>query len=298
MRHALSPPQIDAARRGVFDARDHAERAGAAHAHQRCRLVALLVDSLLPAANAVVFDKDEETVTAQTVIALLAVRAADGTLLWYDPDSAFAAHPHAVALGTPPALDHDVLAEVRAHLTEAYDASPGHFDTSDDGAQLLPGANLLELCIPATLDAGALPAGREVVIEAPGGQQHHVWLTGDDTMVVLIDGEPAIGVDVDGPGHWRDGGVWERLVTGGTTTERYLMAPDMSEEQFHGLAPLLSLPPTWFGRWKGGPGELRTICLDGGEGCCGSDAALDIVVGYLRRLGVAYEETRTVRHRP
>lgn len=297
MPHTPSPAQLDAARRALFAARDRAEHAAAAHAESRCRLAALLVATRLPAADVLVFDKDEQPVTARTVIDLLAVRAADGTLLWYDPDSAFAAHPHAVALGTPPALDPDVLTEVRAHLTEAYDASPGHFPTTDDGAQVMPDANLLKLRVAAP-DAAAKPAGREVAIEAPGEHTHHLRLAGDDTLLVLVDGRPAVGIDVHGPGHWRDGGVWERLATGGTTTERYLMALDMSEEQFHGLAPLLALPPTWFGRWKGGPGELRTICLDGGEGSCGSDAALDIVVDYLRRCGVAYEETRTVRHRP
>jgi len=91
--------------------------------------------------------------------------------------------------------------------------------------------------------------------------------------------------------------VWERL-GGGSVTERYVVVRDMTAEQFHGLAPHLHLPPTWFGRFKGGPDEPRDISLDSGEWSCGSDAALDLAIAYLRQCGLAYDETRTVRHQP
>jgi len=140
-------------------------------------------------------------------------------------------------------------------------------------------------------------AGREVEVRAPAGRVFRFRITEDDTAVLLIDGHPAVGIDIDGAGHWRDGEVWERL-GGGSVTERYVVVRDMTAEQFHGLAPHLHLPPTWFGRFKGGPDEPRDISLDSGEWSCGSDAALDLAIAYLRQCGLAYDETRTVRHQP
>lgn len=139
--------------------------------------------------------------------------------------------------------------------------------------------------------------GREVQVVAPGGPVFRFRLGDDDTAVVLLDGQPVVGLDAGGPGRWRDGQVWERF-GGGTVTDRYVVVPDMSAEQFAGLAPHLSLPAGWFGRFKGGPGELRAISLTGGEWSCGSDAGLDLALEYVRGLGLGYEETRTVRFDP
>ncbi len=138
---------------------------------------------------------------------------------------------------------------------------------------------------------------REVEVRAPGGRVFRFRIAADDTTVLLIDGHPAVGIDIDGAFHWRDGELWERL-GGGTVTERYVVVLDMTAEQFHGLAPHLGLPPTWFGRFTGGPGEGRDISLDSGEWSCGSDAALDLAIAYVREQGLAYEETRTVRYQP
>ena len=93
---------ITTARAAVTAAAEAADRAASRHAERRRRLAALLVAGLLPSAATLVFDRDEDTVTGATTIALVHIRAADGTLLWYDPDSAFAAHPDASTLGTPP----------------------------------------------------------------------------------------------------------------------------------------------------------------------------------------------------
>jgi len=80
--------------------------------------------------------------------------------------------------------------------------------------------------------------------------------------------------------------------------ERYIMVHGVSREQHDGLAAALDLPTTWFGRWKGGPGELRSLSLDAGKHSCGSQARLDLAIAYLRGHRLVYEETRTVRHEP
>ncbi|MEV4212606.1 hypothetical protein [Micromonospora sp. NPDC049662] len=296
MPPCLDPAAIDAARTAVHAAARRAERTAAAHANERCRLVALLLLGLpaLATAATVVFDHDEKVVTAETVLTLCHVRDADGTLLWYDDCGPFAADPDAVALGDPPTLDAKTIDEVHLHLIAAYDADPGHFNTSDDGADVMPHANLLEMHLPSALGQSLSPrTGREVVIEASGRQPDRLVLRGDDTLTVLVDGRPSVGVDVGGPGHWPDGESWERLPIGGVTTERDVMVMNMSEDQFRGLAPLLGLPDSWFGRWKGAPGELRDILLDKGQWSCVTNAGLDAVIQHIRDLGLTFEETRT-----
>jgi hypothetical protein len=186
-----------------------AERAAAAHAAARARLAGLLVAVACPAAAVLVFERDEHVVTAETAIDLVCVRDRDGRLLWYAAEHAFAAHPHARALGDPPPVDPALLHEARLHLVVAYDADPGHFAPSDDGAEVAGEyADLLELPIPAG------PGGRdgEVVIELPGAAVLPVTLAGDDTVVVLVDGVPLVGLDPAGAGWWPDGQTWQRLL--------------------------------------------------------------------------------------
>ncbi|HZO69192.1 MAG TPA: hypothetical protein VFB74_29735 [Kribbellaceae bacterium] len=113
-------------------------------------------------------------------------------------------------------------------------------------------------------DRQAGRVGREVEVVAPGGPVFRFRLGDDDTAVVLLEGQPVVGIDAGGPGRWRDGEVWERF-GGGTVTDRYVVVLGMSAERFTGLAPHLGLPAGWFGRFKGGPGELRDISLTGGE---------------------------------
>ncbi|WP_433531257.1 hypothetical protein ACQPYA_03865 [Micromonospora sp. CA-263727] len=299
MPTCLDPPAIDTAREAAQAAARLAERAAIAHANERCRLACLLLRGLpaLATAVTVVFDHDEKVVTAETVITLVHVRDADGTLLWYDDCGPFAAHPDAVALGDPPTFNAKTIDEVHLHLIAAYDADPGHFNTSDDGAAVMPHANLLEMHLPSALGQSFPPrTGREVVIEASGRQPDRLVLVGDDTLTVLVDGRPSVGVDIGGPGHWPDGETWERLPIGGVTTERDVMVLGMSEDQFRGLAPLLGLPASWFGRWKGAPGELRDIRLDNGQWSCVTDAGLDAVIRHVRDLGLTFEETRATRY--
>ncbi|HKT02874.1 MAG TPA: hypothetical protein VJT31_25365 [Rugosimonospora sp.] len=190
--------QITSARAAVTAATEASERAATRLAEQCCRLAALLVTSLLPDAAVLVFDRDEYAARSDTRIALVHIRDAAGALLWYDPESAFAEHPHARALGTPPALAFDVLDDIQDQLAVAYDALPGHFEPSIDGAEQMPWANLLALPIPPPKQTG-VPAGREVVVEAPGRVEHRFLLDGDDTVLVLVDGEAALAVDRHGP---------------------------------------------------------------------------------------------------
>jgi len=147
----MCQPTIAATRAAVVAAAEAADRAAARHAGQRCRLAALLIATLLPAAATLVFDRGEDTVTADTIIDPVHIRAGDGTLLWYAPDSAFAGHRDAQALGVPPTLDCAMLGDIGRQLGAACDASPGLFRSSDDGAEVMLSANLLVLSIPAAV---------------------------------------------------------------------------------------------------------------------------------------------------
>ena len=75
---------ILAAGAAAVEAQDAAEEATARHAGARCRVAALIASSLLPAAATVVFDRDEDTVTAETEITVVNIRDSDGCLLWYN----------------------------------------------------------------------------------------------------------------------------------------------------------------------------------------------------------------------
>lgn len=139
---------ILAASTAATEAQDTADKAAARHADARCRVAALIAASLLPAAAAVVFDRDEDTVTARTEITVVNIRGSDGRLLWYNPvtGTGYAAHPDAEDMGEPPHLHHDDLASMQNQLQIAYDAHPGHFEPAGD--DIMPAANLLVLPIP------------------------------------------------------------------------------------------------------------------------------------------------------
>ncbi|MGI5243189.1 hypothetical protein [Dactylosporangium sp. CA-139066] len=138
-------------------------------------------------------------------------------------------------------------------------------------------------------------AGRAVRVEAPGGRVETFAVNGDDTLTVLVDGTPLLGVDEHGAGHSPDGGAeWHRRP--GQVTERYAMVLGMAEDQFHDLLAHLGLPPSWWGRWKGAPGETRDIMLSSETGSCGNHATLDRALAWARERALAYEETTTVRY--
>ena len=139
---------ITAARSAITAASDAAARAASRHAAQRSRLAALLTAQLLPDAASLVFSRGEDVLTAETTITLVHIRAGDGRLLWYSEWTDFAEHPDARDLDPPPDLDARTLDDIQSQLATAYDASPGHFDTTADGAEVMPAANLLLLSVP------------------------------------------------------------------------------------------------------------------------------------------------------
>ena len=282
----FSDTTISVARAAAGAAEEAADLAATRHAQRRCRLAGLLVAALLPSAATLVFDRDED-ISAETTIALVHIRAAGGALLWYDPDSAFAAHPDARALRTPPVLDGSVLDEVARQLRAAYDATGGHFDTSDDGAEVMLGANLLVLTVAAPSDDPVDSAGREVVIEAPGREEHHFVLAGDDTVLVLVDGEPTLGIDREGPGRWC-GEVWQRLHPAGQLTERQVSIEGITNTAlWQDLAAALGLDPCELGRFKPWAADAPKHLSDRYD--------LDAAVAWARRHGLTYEDQRRVR---
>lgn len=138
--------EILAAAAAAVEAQDAADEAAARHADARCRVAALIAASLLPAAATVVFDRDEDTVTAETEITIVNIRDSDGRLLWYNPGTDYDAHPDAKNMGEPPDLYYDDLANMQNQLQAAYDANPGHFETT--GEDIMLSANLLVLPVP------------------------------------------------------------------------------------------------------------------------------------------------------
>jgi hypothetical protein len=85
--------------------------AAAQYALRLGKLAALLVHEQMPTAALLVFDKDEETVTADTTIEIVSIRDADGKALG--------------KLDRP--TDHEVCALIRS----AYDCGTGFFPVAD-----------------------------------------------------------------------------------------------------------------------------------------------------------------------
>jgi hypothetical protein len=169
---------LTAARAAITATSDAADRAAARHAAQRSRLAALLTAQLLPDAASLVFSRDEDVVSAETIITLVHIRGGDGRLLWYGQWTDFAEHQDASDLGTPPDLDARTLDDIQSQLSIAYDASPGHFDTTADGAEVMPDANLLLLAVPDPAGRAPQPGGRNAP-GAPGRHQTEETTAGD-----------------------------------------------------------------------------------------------------------------------
>jgi len=140
--------EIEAARSAAIAASDTARQWAAVYADRRCQLAALLVASGVPGAASLVFERDEDTLTAETIIRLVNIRDSNGALLWYNDDTGFAEDPDARALGEPPGLDSGALSDIECQIEAAYDTHAGHFDTTSDGAEVMRGANLLQLPVP------------------------------------------------------------------------------------------------------------------------------------------------------
>lgn len=135
---AATPAQIDAAREIAEQARTTYEAAANQYALRLSMVAALLVRAHKPTASLLVFDQDEETVSADTTIEIVSVRNADGTDLG--------------------ALDWPTNHEVCGLICTAYDSAPGYYpaagqdtyDTENSGGQWQD-RNLLELHIDILL---------------------------------------------------------------------------------------------------------------------------------------------------
>ena len=95
-------------------------------------------------------------------------------------------------------------------LIQALDAALGG-PWARDYAARIPGS-------PRKARNGArrarLPAGRGgrvVTLEAPGGVRRSFAVAGEDTLTVLVDGHPVLGVDRHGPGFWVGEEEWHRI---------------------------------------------------------------------------------------
>ena len=162
------PDDIMVAGAAAVEAAAAADEAAALHADALCQVAALLAASLVPAAATVVFDRDEDTVSAETKITLVYVRDRNGGLLWYNDDTEYAEHPDAQAMGEPPNLDYGDLDKVQDQIRDTYDAHLGHFETTGD--DVMPFANLLVLPVPyPDAEEGAVSENRPTSRAAHSG---------------------------------------------------------------------------------------------------------------------------------
>jgi hypothetical protein len=257
------------------------------HATERCRLAALLAAFLLPGAASLVFIRDEDTVSAETSITIVSIRDSAGALLWYSDGTGYAGHPEARAMGTPPVLDPAVLGEIQVQLEAAYDASPGHFDTTGDGAEQMPEANLLVLPVAALTEPPQRADGLEVVVAAGGHVVHRSVLAGDDTVTVFTDGEPVLGVDRDGPGRWHDD-TWLRLGPPGQLVRRSVSIEGITTEAlWRDLETALGLRRGDLGWFKGWAADRAKIVSDRYD--------LDAAAAWAQQNGLPYEDEQCVR---
>ena len=129
---------------------------------------------------------------------------------------------------------------------------------------------------------------REVVVTAPDGARHCFTVTGDDTMMVLVDGEPVIGVDQDGPGRWY-GEDWQRMYPADSLTARSLAIEGITTEtQWHDLETALGLDHGHLGRLKPWAADRPKI-LDA------RNYDLDAAIAWALRHGLAFEDEQCVR---
>ena len=286
---------------GDLAAAEQYEWAGTQYANECCRRSALLIRQFIPAAEVLIFHKDE-SIEGNTQIDLITIRDENGNLLWYNhvvltghPDTETLEDPSTAVLPSRavPAIEHD--------LGIAYDADAGHFDTSAENAPGFDEPNLLELPISHILAADATRrAGRHVTVTASdGGPPHHYYLLPDDTIEISFSGHPAVGIDYDGPGTWvgEDREEWDRLLPGGTITDRHVVLMGMDSDQYRRLHTALRLSPGWLGKWKG-PSETKDIYIDltqVGPHWLASER-LDLAIDFARSEGRPYQETRTVRY--
>ncbi len=169
------------------------------------------------------------------------------------------------------------LSAAGAALRAAADVSPG--STRQDH--------------PARADTAAPGSpGPEVVVVAPDSTRHRFTVTGDHNMMVLVDGEPVLGVDQHGPGHWY-GEQWQRLHPADRLTERSVAIEGITTKaQWHDLETALGLNPGELGYvrpWEADRAEFSGRLLDGRR------YDLDAAVAWARLHGLAYEDKQCVR---
>jgi len=139
----------------------------------------------------------------------------------------------------------------------------------------------------------------------------------DDDEVVDLEGHLRDAYDQPGPSMFDPAGEsdyrglstwssWTLLEVGDPgparvpvreTLQRTVHVLQMSEEQFYGVSARLDLPKSWFGRFKGAPGEVRDPTFSDTSDECGDK--FDLLLDYVRELGLAHavSVTTTVGYR-
>ena len=161
-------------------------------------------------------------------------------------------------------------------------------------------AALLLAALPALLAPYATTTadspGLHVVVAASDGTEHHHRVSGDGTLTVLVEGQPVLGVDRQGPGRWI-GEEWQRLYPADKVVDRSVAIEGITTEaQWHNLQLAVGLNPGDLGRFKHWAGDRPKILS--GELPDGRRYDLDAAVAWARGHGLACEAEQRVRADP
>lgn len=161
--------------------------------------------------------------------------------------------------------------------------------------------DLLRAVLPALLtpyhpETTSESPGLDVVVAAPDGTEQRHRVSGDQTLTVLVDGQPVLGVDRRGPGRWI-GDEWQRLYPADRVVDRSVAIEGITTEpQWHDLELAAGLTRGDLGRFKQWAVDRPTILLEKPYGARSCD--LDAAVEWARRQGLPYEDEQRVRTDP
>lgn len=179
------------------------------YALEEVRVACEMVRRLFPAADTVVFDKQEDD-DGDTQIDLVIIRDAAGRALWHADNGQIEDHPDAVALAEAEAYGGPVREQIESstqywiesHIRYAYDAADGHtfeptdetFPAGGDDVSYYDG-NLLTMFVDLPPADGTVPAVRVdrrsltgwLYEQSSRDQISHLWEATPATVAALVN---------------------------------------------------------------------------------------------------------------
>jgi hypothetical protein len=167
---------------------------------------------------------------------------------------------------------------------------------ADGGRVELLRAVLPALLAPCQAETTADSPGLHVTVAAPDGTEQRYRVSGDETLTVLVEGQPVLGVDRHGPGRWI-GDEWRRLYPADRVVDRSVAIEGIATEaQWHDLERAAGLNQGDLGRFRQWAVDRPTILFEKNYGTRSCD--LDAAVEWARRQGLPYEDEQRVRSDP